>query len=913
MATNKIRPFNRLEILSSDLDFFQDVKDQDTRSRLLDVMSQPGILTPTGSTVTAIQNQLPTVLPIFDATAGNIHVGTSTITPLSGVYPNPTIHIAYDALGNRIELPAGDDTPFNTNAPAFTTTGITGSTPYSTGRLTVSGRTPSSGTEDRYVFISHVPVVRTKSTFDPTPAAPNHQTSVGSVVTAANNRNKPVTGIDQKLGQAHADHIINGYRIFVAIGAGSTLGPTEVSFDPDGTPRLIAGLFTASEPDSINAIYIGRFTITSLNVIAIFALPDSIRPRDLMQFRPLESTQLDTGNPTTIYAAGQIVSGQQHINAFGTGSTLDANNPHRQSIFDLDDVSAITGQAVQPIGDVLTTGIIDKAQDRNAIIPTSSTAVQPSLVTTGSATYTSATSLAIVTGGILTTTTIAAGTVISKRAELVADLISLPIQAIYIDGTRITKLRPFIPGSLVTAAIPFVGTGQPTLIDATGTYTLFIANPDAATRTLLGLAVDEGLIGKTTEDISAVRNTIAVATVYWDSATEVLRYTNLTAVITTGTPPTADLRRFGLVSTPQISTEALSSASKGLMANQHFDNLTSANSDFRFGFANWVYADADTSPVFGAGNISAVAFLKAAGGLPDPLGLTNPTGIPAPTIITDAELLTQANAYYGVKYTFAPTPPALSVAIRTSVGGIKPNTTYTFSMQIKTPATNQVNATVALTNATGGSPYSNRQDMRFTRDDDYHRVAVTLRTNGTPDITTSTVYLEIKFGNDGSFGVFTANPISISSIIMTEGEFVLGNLVRTPVTYSIGSASIISTSFTAGTADSLPLSFVSTGQHMLLRAAASIDIEDLSAFTSVITQYFLQLVLDGGVLAAQNFTTRYMLKVTGVNAQVEVPMLLASTFYVPAGTHSMVLRAIRIAQNTGVFVASNIRLDATTL
>lgn len=316
----RVRGFNRQEYLTSDFDFLQDTKDTQTRNVLVDRIEQPGILIPMGASAQFIENGVQNtsgftdVFPITaSATTGMVHVGPNS--PIA----DPSIHIAYNEDGNRIAFPVGDQVTFDEDAPDAYTVNMVNSTPYSTGRINVDGRA-GEGDGDRYVFISYLEVVRTKG------YPPNHGTitpGVPPTITATDDYNKPIVGIDQLTGEATAVHLFDGYRIYVAIS-------TEVTFESDGTPILNGGIYT----DSAKAIYLGRFQISGGSVANII-LHDATRPRNLLQLRSADvGTVGDTGTaaslPTT-YAANQTVTLQQHVSAVGTG-TPSPIDPHGYDI-----------------------------------------------------------------------------------------------------------------------------------------------------------------------------------------------------------------------------------------------------------------------------------------------------------------------------------------------------------------------------------------------------------------------------------------------------------------------------------------------------------------------------------------------------------------------------------------------------
>lgn len=342
-----INPFNRFEILSSDFNFVQDAKEDEIKKRIIDGMLQPGSVIPaaySGAPITPlqIQNGLPMVFPVTSAAAEFIDVG-----PLSAIID--AIHVAYNADGERIEVSAGDNVTFNCVAPSFTTDGTEGvpgmllkNTPFSTGRRNIKiNKAPTGTSEFRYVFISYLPVVRTKSlVVDGTP--PNHLGLNGNIGLTPDMHRAPLTGIDEKEGRAYTHHQINGYRIYVAL-------PSEVNLA--GAYPVISSLVAtnltnpktpANDPFSTNlpftdyakAIYIGRFTVDDTGAVTAIrptvATADTAKP--IMRMRSHVAAKIDTANPSTTYANGQVKTYEEHANAFGTAASITPNNPHKQTI-----------------------------------------------------------------------------------------------------------------------------------------------------------------------------------------------------------------------------------------------------------------------------------------------------------------------------------------------------------------------------------------------------------------------------------------------------------------------------------------------------------------------------------------------------------------------------------------------------
>ena len=495
---NKINPFNRWELTTGDVKFMQDpstdtdplIRDE-TLSRLADMIETPGIVIPKLALSLEIQNRFGN---LTDASRRQFFL---TAGPTSG-YISVGHGIAYNSKGEMVVIPVGDSTVFNANAPTFTTTGVSGTTPFSTGCTDV----PAAGTIgdglNRYVFISYLSVVRTKS------LPSNHGTLGAGPVVPSTNFNSPITSIDQEEGLAYAHHRLNGYKITVLVEGNITL---DLISDPEGTP------IWTTDP---TAIFIGRF-------ISNIAGPDftdayTSPPRKVLQLKPHAVGTAAVAQRPPLYADGQIVTVQEHIAGIGTGS-VTPRNPHGTAIADLE------GSLEPGLANLqrdLARGIYNPAVSlntpplNNPLPGATAGALAPSI--SGALTLSSSVSWAEANGAI---TSYSSGTLFDKAVNL-EQLKTMSIngvnmsQAVYVNGNRCIMAIPVATNPLYA----FIGFGavNPKMVGS-GTFTIFVmANPSNISQLLLGAAhlVEDGGAETLRGDM------LPVCKVYWNATAATL-------------------------------------------------------------------------------------------------------------------------------------------------------------------------------------------------------------------------------------------------------------------------------------------------------------------------------------------------------------------------------------------------------
>jgi hypothetical protein len=761
-----IKPFNRLEITSSEFNFLQSTTQDEIKARLDDGTLTYGIVIPNSSTIADIGLGVGAsggAFGLFIDGSNNLRVG-----PL--IVPSPSIHVAYDSNGERIEIPTGDVvvwkggalTSPTTDAPQFTTdniSGFAGSTPFSTGRFQITDPDPlnTSALSDltRFVFISYVPVAETEA------LPPNHESLNGSISGATTAR-LPITMLDQKEGIAYSHHRINGYRIFVAKS-------NQISVGADLVPVLAGALFPSPE-DSAVATYIGKYTWSvGTGMSAATSSSDGTHQRPLLRVRGTVAAVVgDKGSPTTLptaYAAGETRTVREHMAGVGTG-TVTPVNVHGLAIGD------ITGGGEEPDNrtyhdQTLGDGVIDTAfTGSNNPVP-ASTAFQIAINNATSIIYDPAAAAFASPTGTPALVVDSPGN-LSPSLKIVTVGIPTSTQSIYLGGRHLTEISPQTTISLTPFGyVPF-GAGDAGTATAPSGYNIFVmAHPNVTTNP------NTAVLGKAPVGTVLSADRLLLGSVGWDGTG--LRQ----SVENNGTTP-SDLRSFAVISKHEVSTKGMIDATTGILSAQHMENLASQNPDFGRGFDFWTYTRT-------AGQFESVDFIRANTtiGLNQTVGPVPAFGaIPAPmtttplyNVVPDTNLLLEANAYFGVRYRFLPDANALNVHATTNLGALKPNTNYVVSLQVRATAATKTEMAVSFTNPSGVTIYAPSKSLSFVRDNSYHRVTTMIKTNSTPNVLTTDAMLRLSFSKAGGFATFgmtEAGEISITSIHIVEGDFALG-------------------------------------------------------------------------------------------------------------------------------------------
>jgi hypothetical protein len=694
--------FNRAEITSGTLAFIQDAKGQEIIDRIIDQTLQPGIWMPANATAEDIQNGLLSQFIITDAGGGNINVAAG---------------VAYNVFGERIEVEASDTTPYNVNAPSFTTTitgvgNIQGTTPFSTGVLTIPP--PSPGVPGlRFVFIQYQQVEKTKA------LPPNHGTSSGSVVTIGGgdpDSKKPILELDQKTGQIYAPQFINGYKITVTDSAGITV--------PGGTN---VPLLSADQ----QAIFIGRYELLAGPAVTNIVLSDGSYGRRVMMLRATTGTTVDSGSKPPVYTDGQLITAQEHVSAIGNG-VIAPTNPHGLSIND------VTGGGAEPENilyqkETVADGIIDLLNDVNNPIPASE-ALEPT----------------IVNSPVPTTSWVV-------RVEFLPLVVDQ--HAMYISGERFTSLTPIlstfsrVPSD--TQAIVGFEAG-----DAAGEYFLY------AIKSIEGVAA----LDKISSTLAIPTDSLLLATVYWDGSD--LRKTrerdSSSAIPSTEQQESPvrpeDDRSIGLVDKSSIATKAMVDPLLGLLSQTQFTNqalnggmIHVAGSIGGAGrVLNWTLG---VNVGVGTGTMS----LLTAASDPSMYGANAP------------------NKYTGAKMSFTPSGSnTLDARLMALCVGIKPNTKYTATVWFKLPTVNSsIMVLGAIGNATypgptipGGQRRSDVQEFRLDRSiPGWQRASITLTTTASANPNTYGV-LEFMFMSQNLTGIgWIPTEVWLSNVVLAEGEW----------------------------------------------------------------------------------------------------------------------------------------------
>lgn len=745
---------NRFDLTTGSLDFIQDGIEV-VRDRLKDRIKEPGILVTADALATDVQAYLSTVFPITFL-GSTISVGPGAITA-------PSIHIAYDADGERIELPAGDTVDFKADTPILTTTGVTGTTPFSTGRLSIlTPNIPVSGTEDRFVFIAYLSVVKTEA------LPPDHENIPPDPYAGATNARQPLLSIDELLGVARAHQRIDGYRIYVALpGEVDVSGPIPIlsSLDAanDHNPHTPAA--NTSFPNFTSALYIGRYIIASTGVITNLEPTgaSSDTPRPLLQIRPAETVRVplesEVRTPDTpdgvdllTYANEQSVSLLEHVSAIGTGD-VSARNPHGMQVADLT-AGLIEPELATFQGQGFMDGLLDTRIETGELHPTGvhpsnnpieTDALETVAVSNTAFTFDNALNFATAAGAPA-----AFSGLFDSRIEFTQMNLSGTEQILYAGGTRLDTVRPRLQDALllgvplggVNPFVPFSAATEP----VEGNYVIFASpDPDNPNVALLGKAIE----GTDLDD-----DRFVIAKVYWIPSTTTLQreqFETSAAVV--------DLRSSGLVGTPQVSTEGQGHAYRGLMSQQVFQNLLKNG-----GFTN---PGGASPPSFDASTWTAF----------------NTTGTITPTVITNATDGTLITDNPGPKTTRATklvfaTAAGHDTALKGVVVKLKPDTVYTLAFEVRIlDATNPLALSVHLRDNVGTGVVSDVFKIGLDRSlTTWQRVAV-------PLITTSGIsameinsggFLHIRFQNLTG-NAFPGTPdIYITNVVLVEGEWVEG-------------------------------------------------------------------------------------------------------------------------------------------
>jgi hypothetical protein len=716
-----IAPFNRFEVLSSDLEFMQAAQSNidpllpdGALDRFKDKTDKPGIVIPAGATVADIQNGIAAQFTITDSGGGNIDVDLGQ---------------AYDSDGERIVIQSGDTVTFDANAPNFTTDGISGGgTPFSTGRIDIPpGGTPGDN-NIRFVFISHLPVVRTLA------LPPDHESKDGDISGATDNR-KPITGLDAEQGVAYAHHIIDGYKIVVVEVAAITT-------DSENVPQLVA--------DS-TAIFIGRYVSDSPSTVGGIVHSDATYRRPILRVRPHVAVKIDSADKPVLYADGQFVTYKEHITAIGSG-VIKPTNPHGIDLIDLITTSLEPTLAAfqdEAMGNGLTDkGIEALARPINSPIDPSQFAANVTISVTGIDVFSATIRAGSATGGVVTLD--------AKAYEKMVRVDQLSsVQRIYVDGDRLTSLSPTIAeitgGGGDDGIVPF-STNTPSP-DTTGLYKIFVmVDPDNA---------GVGLLGKVLDTASLDEDRFLLVKVYWDG-------TNVTLIKSEFNESVAspqDFRNFGVINTPQIATEAIRHATKGLLAQQVFANSL-GNADFRLAADAGTYADSDVWGWTADATVGSIVRTRS----------TSPPDSFANGPKTDM----------GLKVDLTKSGEDLDVGLFGElIAPIKPNTKYTITAWLLVTSGNNVNMQVDYMqdeDNKGISVTTGAQDISLNatdRDSQWKRVAVPIITNASASVTKGTEatpkphLLKIRF-HKGNSDIVTLNDgdIYLASVVILEGEWV---------------------------------------------------------------------------------------------------------------------------------------------
>lgn len=759
----RIQPFNRLELLSSDFDFVQSTKSDQIKNWIKDQISQPGILPITDfKAFDDMQKHLPNRFPIILGTlASTITVGAATPISASDKY------IAYDADGERIQLPENDQVTFKADTPIITTTGVTGSptTPFSTGRIDIlTPNIPGAGSEERFVFIAHLEVTKTLA------LPPDHENIPPTGIGSATNNRRPVTGVDSKQGIAYAHHKIDGYRIYVALpGEVDTSGafPVITSLDDNNDHNPLNPNPNTTFPNFANAIYIGKYSVNSAGVVSSIqpsgTTTDTTRP--ILRLKPIEVVQIpdvteirdftDPDNPIDLltYQTGTFISVNEHISTIGTG-TVTPRNPHGNQVSDFTagqlepDLAAFQAQGFS--NGILDDSIETRFHPSNAPLNTTALQMDASVGTGVINGAFTGTSVKFAAPANAATPTIFRSGLFDARVEIKQLNQSGPLQLVYVEGTRLEVLSPTLTDAGVDTTIdgfiPFSAADQPT----EGTYTIFVmqdpdpANPNVA---LLGVAQTKNADGSPGAD-SLDRNRFVIAEVYWrpGAGPPVIQRGKFNTVA-----EVLDKRSTGLVGTTEISTSAQSDPNAGLLAQQTFYNILQ-NPDFRIATVVDGTIPDNWNVINTAGTLALTIVDKTDTTLTGVVGGTNP----GPK--TD----------FGGEVVLTPAGTALDVLMESNINRLKPNTVYTLSFWMRMLALDiPYTMSASLFNTAGliGVAKTIDSNKNVTT---WQRMAVSFTTT-TVNLDDANNRLVLSFANP-SLGT-GAQTVHITSVSLVEGEW----------------------------------------------------------------------------------------------------------------------------------------------
>jgi len=279
----KIEIYGNQEILTDDINSLQTNKDYEIQTRITDIF-EPGIVAHATMTFGIVA---------ASATAFNINGG-----------------VAYNANGERIEIVGGEivtaDAAISLGSglyswPNSVDKTITFPRPYSSGNMAITLTNTVAATEN-FVFVDFVSTV-----VDMTSSYGNW------------NSPNPKISIDQEIGMNRFPFMKNGYRVIVESNA--------TYVNTTGT-NPVHNIYT-------NAIYIGSVE----NNGTTLDIDQTTRARK--KYLQLDTTQkivtpsLTADIPAT-YSKAMMLSLDAHIKAVGNVDLIKINNPHGQTIYDLE-------------------------------------------------------------------------------------------------------------------------------------------------------------------------------------------------------------------------------------------------------------------------------------------------------------------------------------------------------------------------------------------------------------------------------------------------------------------------------------------------------------------------------------------------------------------------------------------------
>ena len=743
----KIVPFNRFEVLSTDLTQLQAVSQEELRDRLTDNTVNTGIVIP-ASAVKPVDIQ-------------NIIYNASASVPFAFVFTGSLLDvesgIAIDSDGERIEI---DDSVACTgnlsdplqDPPRFKTYEVSGDgsgnylTPFSTGSKTISDPDPTETGAvnphtingilcvERFVFISYVSVVETVA--NPS----NHENNNGSVVPADNYR-KPLTALDQKQGTAYAHRRKNGYRIYVA---------KEAELSGTSPYPTLATAFPSPE-DNTKALFVGSYYLrTDTHIIY---QTNTARQRPVFRSVPIEVAKIDASNATSVYADQQTVGIIEHVNAIEDPTKVSPSNPH-----------GTTTLSTGTDSDVVTNGLIDDSSAYGGRVHPSNSPIETTTIllpTINNSFGTNNTAGSYYKGTapqqqILTS--------INVGVTISAVQFNIPIssdkQSAFINGHHVLleTLTPFIAGSPATGFVPFSSSAPD--VDGIGLWCVYVAQDLVnTTNAILGkhfLGTDNSY------DLSVLpTNAIPICIVYWNGSNAITQ----TRLGPTGSPTPADVRSIGTVSIKQISTNAMSHPEQGLFSRQAFGINKLADGDFTY----------NKVP-----STNAQTFWQSGSGTNGTISLAN--AVDATALETERCLSVSIQPGGGL----------FNQSVRTKVSGgggltgtmpLKPSTKYVLSGLIWATSSAHMNHNVLAqlilvntSNVEGAIASTDSKPIIFARDGAWHRFSVTLITKDYPTVRLSllsqlklTITREIVDAGDN-----TPTTLKLANLMLTEGEWTNG-------------------------------------------------------------------------------------------------------------------------------------------